>query len=715
MFVGREGGYVLIEQLIRLGRPFVEGGLAPAQILDQVSDVGEPEAKGFLQRVVIVEVDLPTSRTAVGRSEWVFRRLQTQGKKTVEVVEPDIERARTAPFVIPAGGNPVVPQGRYGIPAYLFYDKNAQAFRESVQHVVRFLQGRMERTTFLKRDWAPQIDLTNVAEQIYAFFRKGFEDDGKCNGLLILALVGPDALYRYEPLGYVPRPGDEGIVRTSELYPDRVIVADLARIAELFWESKIAEGEEKGRRTGTGAMCSICNKRGDVISAYSKAWNWFTTTWVAPLPAGLDDSNLVDGVALCTDCYRALTYGSRLFDRLTQRLPAALAREVFAPATSGYAVHQGRSGGGEELPTVYGGVLALPLLDDVLADEMTRRAFVRRLSRMASGSTYAGERGRDLHLKTITGLEMWLPDLDESRQYGLTVLYYSGDPGRADIHLRGVVDDVMPTVAAVVDDVVHDVYDASVALRVRVLGEERADRMKELFRSLPALLARAYGPSHIWATLAAALHGEPLSRKAFVRLVAYRLRDLTARYTQHLGHLRDEVLFFLYFDQFLARYRERVSRKGEVRVMRDWQTLIEMLDAAKQQPPALEGHEELGFAAGYFMREFGRRYYARTEKDFLETRVITFGNQVTPEVILKYGLLQVKPQAARHRIGVWDLELLLGSVMAGFLQYKEALAKQPDEFLAAFWAGYCLHRPEKVQEGEKASSGAEERDVSQTG
>ncbi|WP_026962770.1 TM1802 family CRISPR-associated protein [Alicyclobacillus herbarius] len=693
---------MLIEQLIRLGKPFVEGGLTPAQILDQVSDVGEPEAKGFLQRVLVAEIDADGGALAVGRSEWVFRRSEARGKKTVEVLEPDMEKARTAPFVIPSGGNPVVPQGRYGIPAYLFYDKNVQGFQKSTDNVARYLQGRIERTSYFVQESAPPIDTVVLAQRIYEFFQtKGFDDGGKCNGLLVLAWVSPEGLYRYEPAGYMPRPGVEGILRASELHPDKVIVANLERIADLFWESKIAEGEEKGRRSGPDAVCSVCNARGEVLSAYSKAWNWFTTTWVAPLPAGVDDANLVDGVALCPSCYRALTYGSRLFDRLTQRLPVSLAREVFVPALNAKALNQRRRAGGDKLPTVYGGVLALPFLDDVLANERSRSAFVRKLSRMASGSAYAGERGRDLHLKTITGLEMWLPDLDETQPYGLTILYYSGEPSRADIHLRGVIDDVMPSVAAAVDELAHETYAESEVWREQLLGEDNVDRLRHVLLSLPALLARAYGPSHIWTTLTAVLHGEPLSRQTFVRLVAHRLRDLTARYRQHLGDLREEILFFLYFDLFLSRYMEQVVKRGEIRTMRHWESLMAVLKAARQTPPTLEDHEELGFAAGYLMREFGRRYYARLEKDFLETRVITFGNQITPDVVLKHGLLQLKPQAARHRIGVWDLEGLLGTVMAGFLQFRDELSKRPDEFLTAFWAGYCLHRPEKAQEGKE--------------
>ena len=103
------------------------------------------------------------------------------------------------------------------------------------------------------------------------------------------------------------------------------------------------------------------------------------------------------------------------------------------------------------------------------------------------------------------------------------------------------------------------------------------------------------------------------------------------------------------------------------------------------------------------MREFGRSYYAATGKNFLETRVITFGNQLTPEVILRYGLNQMKTHAARHGLRIQKLDFLLGSVMAEFIRYREELKKEEDAFLAAFWAGYCLNRPKESSKVDPAA------------
>ncbi|WP_157935532.1 TM1802 family CRISPR-associated protein [Kyrpidia spormannii] len=697
---------MLIESLIRLGKPFVSGGLAPAMILDQVSDIREQNAKTFLSHVVIVEADPETKAVAVEWVRWVQVHIEREGKKTKEITYPDYEHARTAPFVVPAGGAPTNAQGRYGIPTYIFYEKHVDAFRKDSVEVENFLRNRLKRTKdgdFL----VPLVD--ELSQRIHEFFKATeFPAKEKAIGLLVLAIMDGRGTYRYEPQGYAPRTGWEGILTPSFLDPNRVIVADLERTVDRFWESKIAEGEEKGRLSGDDAVCAFCGATGEVISAYSKAWNWFTTTWVGPLATELPQDRLVEGVALCPDCYKALTYGSRVFDRLTRPMPLSLAREIFAPASSPSGIKQQRMRNAADIPTVYGGVLPLPVLDEWLVDPDERKAFIQKMSKMMGQDQAVFESSRDLHLKTLTGLEMWLPDVDESQEYRLMILYYSGDPSRADIHLRAVIEDVIPSMAKSVNDLVREVYEESEPLRERLLGPDLVDRMKEFFLSLPGLLTKAYGPAHVWMTLASVLHGRPLSRRRFVELAAARLRELTSQYTQKLFDIRQEVLFDLVFSDFLQRYSAKLAAKGAEVPMRPWPEMLELLKGSVDHPPVWKDVEELGFASGYLLREFGKRYFLKANKDYLESRVITFGNQVTPEVILKYGLMNLRTHAARHHISVWDLEKLLGSLMAGFLEHKEGLRRDSDAFLAAFWAGYCLNRPDKKTAGDEDDEVSEE-------
>jgi hypothetical protein len=47
---------MLIEELIRLGRPLVEGGLAADEVLKIVTDVADPRAKNFFRNVFVAEL-----------------------------------------------------------------------------------------------------------------------------------------------------------------------------------------------------------------------------------------------------------------------------------------------------------------------------------------------------------------------------------------------------------------------------------------------------------------------------------------------------------------------------------------------------------------------------------------------------------------------------------------------------------------------------------
>ncbi len=102
---------MLIESLIRLGRPMVEGGISSRQILHQVSDVAAVNAKSFLANVFVVEIDSSSDGVnieALPVQEWGEYQLQQPNSKK---------------------------QVFYGVPAYLVYDKHFQAFVRETEEV----------------------------------------------------------------------------------------------------------------------------------------------------------------------------------------------------------------------------------------------------------------------------------------------------------------------------------------------------------------------------------------------------------------------------------------------------------------------------------------------------------------------------------------------------------------------------------------------------
>ena len=93
---------MLVESLIRLGRPFVEGGAEPLELLRQVSDVTDVRARNFFQRVFVVEIaNHGGARKVAAHPCASWGHMESDGRS--EQFQPDEERAIGIPFVIPRG------------------------------------------------------------------------------------------------------------------------------------------------------------------------------------------------------------------------------------------------------------------------------------------------------------------------------------------------------------------------------------------------------------------------------------------------------------------------------------------------------------------------------------------------------------------------------------------------------------------------------------
>jgi hypothetical protein len=108
---------------------------------------------------------------------------------------------------------------------------------------------------------------------------------------------------------------------------------------------------------------------------------------------------------------------------------------------------------------------------------------------------------------------------------------------------------------------------------------------------------------------------------------------------------------------------------------------------------------ELGFCAGALIRRFAVWYWKATKvgtegKDYLHHRVLTFGADLTPEVVWRIGLGKMCDAAARYENDKRQLGRTfrerLGVVLTEFDRLREQVRGERDEFMTAFWAGYCL-------------------------
>lgn len=685
---------MLIESLIRLGKPMldVDTGLTAGQILRLVSNVADVTARGFLSHVFVVEIDKRDgSRTnirALPRQEWGGYIIPDTGRK--EVFKQDVDRAVGAPFVLPKGGNPLRPQGCYGVPVYPAYDRQLKAFVESAEEVETFLAGRVARTVGL------ELSEEEIAETALVLQRRVEKDlggkDEKLLGLVVLAVTGDDGPYRVVdniPVGST----NMAHIGPSLLEKGGQLAAHLDTIQALFWEAKLVEGAEMGHRVGEDAVCYFCGSEGGrVVSSYSKAWPWFTTTWNCPLPLSLKPADLVETIAVCPECYASLTMGANLFLKLARPLNNWLTKELFSPVSTAEGKDVARRGTPD---AVYGCAYALPLLDHHFADPDIRAGYVDGIASLLFDTPRAGK--ADLHLQAVTGFEAMLPEEADTDDYRMTIIYYSGNVSRGDIHLRATIEDVLPSVARELVDAARTIggYAVDVAQNLSDVSDQYRAFLNRRFSCLPFLLSTAYGAPYIWNTLSTVFHRGRISRARFVRNASIRMSEVAKKLPDGLHNLHGEVIFFLAFKQFLYLYHTGIAGnkgKGGYEAMMDWQELQARIKDRPVRELTLKDSEELGFAAGHLVRLFAAQYWhASGGKDFLKHRVMTFGSSLTPETIWKRALSRMDEYARRLDMKISDdLRQRFGLVLMEYSRLRDEIPRAKHEFMAAFWAGYAL-------------------------
>lgn len=721
-YISETGGdRVLIEELIRLGRPMIEGGLPPGEVIRQVTDILSDNDQNFLSRVYVVEISgdpgsgggdtLPSAgfRVAALPAQQFGDYQDIGGKSKRKVFVPDLDRASGVPFILAKGGNRRASQGRYPVAVYPIYYADLSIFSNDVTRIEFFLRGRLSRTIALD---LPKQMVHVIAEETQKAIRLAPPDEReKSGGLLVLAIISAEGPYGLSD--QVVRGNSRfAHIGISILNPGKQIVARLDKILNLIWEAKMEEGGIGGERLDEDARCFFCDNHGHVVSAYNKAWPWFLPTWSCPQPVTWRDEDMVNGIALCPECYGALSYGANIFMKLSSPIETWLTKELFSPVSSPQGKEYARAGRAD---AIYGCAYALPLLDSVIFDDEARREFVDGINWMLSPSRRSDK--LDTHLKEVMGFERILPEELGRDDYRLAVIYYSGNPNKGDIHIRATIEDVVPSTVTRLIKLSRSLgkYALDVSKWIYTdISEGQEAGIKRRFTSIPYLLATAFGAAYLWNTLSDLMHRRPISSERFIASSALRMAEIAHRLPDGDSHwdMCSEVTFYLTFKEFLRLYYEdiidEVGESGGGVKVRDWKELEEML---VKQPPAemvFQDVEELGFAFGHLIRLFSRQYWQATKsgergKDFLKQRVMTFGTSLTPDVLWKRGLAMLEEYARRIDIHMTDdFRQRVGIVLAQYSRWREDARKQKDAFMAAFWSGYALARSDRVPSTEMA-------------
>lgn len=690
---------MLSYDLMRIGRVIRSSSVPPTEILKVVSDVASNRARNFLAKVIIVEVD-KRNKEACDVAVLPIRECGNwiAGTKSKQVFIPDINQALAFPFIIPSGGNPIHAQGIYPVAAYPLYERHFQNFDAKEDNITEYLSSRLERTIDISLE---HDEITKIASSINKALPE-IEFEGKKLGLMVLAIFQDDSPYFL----IEPEADTDGllILGNSHLNPGAQIAVNADKLLSNFWLAKFAEGEAGGHKDE--GVCTICQKHGAVVSAYNKALYWLPTTWEAPLSFGRD-KDLVESIALCTECYSDLTLGASVFSKMSKELDKVLTKEVFAPVASPIGKEYSLKGSIKDVDAIYGSMITLPLSDHILDDEELADEWVYSMSEILGGDTpdIVGRKGtsKTRHLKNITGFEATLPEEWDNEEFRLTLIYFSGDPGKLNIHLRAAISDVLPTTASHLQEICDDLrgkIQEIIDFGYIMLSEKSLARKQRQIGTLPYLLATAYGSPYVWGAMEKALKREPLDKTLFYKNSCSRMNQLGKLLPDSIFNLQQETIDYLAINQFLNLYNSNLANvKGGEESMK---TPMELINATWNKPIdelQFETIDELGFAAGQVVQRFGRSYYAGTKKDYIKHRIMTFGTSLTPDVIHHKALGRMEEYTAMLGLGVaTDVLQRAALVSMGFVQFEGEIKNNKERFMAAFWAGYSLGKKKKDDE-----------------
>jgi hypothetical protein len=693
---------MLIEELIRLGRPLLEDDSDPQQVLRLVTGVEDERVKNFFRHVFVVE--------------WPQQGREPRALPVQSFGEPDEDgdfevnkkQAVGIPVGLPSGGNPLNPQGRYGLPVYPCYHPHIEGFRESPDGVLDFLRGRLERTPgFILSDEMVQ----RVAQALHRRLAgEGFGGERKVLGVLVLARHGPGEFYELAEGGR----GD----RIGQTDAGRSIVPNYGRIAEAVWVAKVEEGRQAGSREGT---CSFTGAAGEVVSAYCKSWPWAFPTWTCPLPHGGDETMMVEGIALSPETYRALTLGASVFNKLTRRVSSLVIPEIFSPADTRAGKEQSQRRKLSDLPAVVGSGFLLPVQDTTLTDPQQRLEFCRGVRGMLEADPNDPTLA-DRYMSTVTGFDFILPPEMDQSDYRVTLVYFSGDYTRGDVQLRAFIQDVVPSTMRRLRDLGREQAHAAMGL-LRVLMPKMPEKQQAYYArcypSVPYLLARAYGGAYLWQQLEAVLHRRPLDGRRVTANAARRMQSLVPRWPDTRFALLDEVAFYLSFLQFLGRAKRELAGRDEDHdmPMRQWKELLQRVEKGPVAELLLTEPAEIGFACGAVVKRFSRIYYVamkptKADAEFVRDRVLTFGSNLRPAAVHDKGLRMILELPSRIKAlrRNRDLEERAAALAVAFQQQREKIERQKDDFITAFWSGYALQgydRPPKAREKQPVTQAQE--------
>ena len=662
---------MLAEAIVRIGRPLARSSMTVPERIRWLTDVGKETCKNYFQHVWVLELGEDDQSDALHFME-VGQMKGTGSKAEFQV---DDKRIVAFPFHFPNGGNPLNAQGVYPLPCYLMWDPHIKAMSNAGEFADDVLLPRLLKTVPYS-DEKPE-SLAALAHRVASRLAREHGKWQKADKQLGILMIFDPKLdgYRYEDAPSELKIQESGIHRGKWMTLNGPVVLEWIR------EAKVREATELGE--ATDQISTFTNRRSErVVSLYNKSWLWLAPTWEMPRSIYWKEDEWTKGIKVDPETYEYFFYGTQFMKEVQVPISSATLKEMFAPVMHAEARQKIRASSFEQ---IYGIPMLLPLLDGDSEQQFQKyQKMLKNLRKEEDLSKSA------LHLRLLAGLDLVIPESGDD--YRLTILYYSGDLSRGNMHIRAMIEDVIPSVARQVQDILVDLQSMVVPDIKRALGIP-GEIVHPSLENLPALLANAYGPGYVWDMMQNVLHRQPIRLDRIHEATARKCNDSAKLQAWH--HVRRELLFYWAFLDFAARYREQIVGERKESESVDWQRLLAAYETGSWENEPDWNVPELGFISGLLTRQFENSYYAKTHSPYVRTRLLKFGSKLTPQMVWENGLNEYQKLIEQRQLKIArNFAPALARALLLFPTYAREglLDKQRHEFISTFWSGYLMYK-----------------------
>ena len=525
-------------------------------------------------------------------------------------------------------GSPTLPQGNYPIPCYIIYNSHINKMNDKKHTAEKLVLPRLERTVSYAEHKKERLkEISYMVSDLLAHHYDSFIEKGDQKGILYIYDYSLPEFFNSEKMH--KRDTRYFWITSSKLKAGEELHLDSDICLDNIIEAKITEAKTLGYTSQ--ATSTFSNKLEDkVVSIYNKYWPWLSHTWEAPRSIYWKKNDFTKGIKVDLLNYEAYLYGSQFLNMITLPITNSILKEMFAPSMNVEAKKHMKYSSFER---IYGIPIVLPLFKANYEEQYNKYKFMLNVEENKSKG--------DLHLQLIAGIEVTLPEIND--EYRLTLLYYSGDMSRGNIHIRMIIEDVMPSVAKKLAGIVEEINTVEIHKIGQAFFREEINRFYPL-ESLPSMLGNAYGPGYIWSSLETVFNKKPIYIDRLHQTTASKLNELANK--EQYQNMVSELIFYYGFLYFYNRYNEEVLERGKgVNYMKSWNILLDKYHSGEIKNEDLNTAEEVGFVSGLTLRQFSNSYFHSAGNDFIKHRVMRFGNKLTPEMIWKNGILKCEELA----------------------------------------------------------------------